>query len=107
MYASQSGHEESVRALIEKGASLEDWAPLQLAAYAATAYRGNDPRLGHSEVVGVLIGAGMAAGLDVDACLGGRTVLMHVCQCGHVESVRALIEKGASLVAVDEVRIPT
>jgi ankyrin repeat protein len=87
---------------------------------------------GHGEVVGVLIGAGMAAGHDVNACLGRvisvyareqvrnprglllsadrerrQTMLMCASQCGHEESVRALIEKGASLEAVNEVPIPT
>ena len=34
-------------------------------------------------------------------------MLLYASECGHEESVRALIEKGASLEAVDEVRIPT
>jgi ankyrin repeat protein len=34
-------------------------------------------------------------------------MLMYASQVGHEESVRALIEKGASLDAVDKVRIPT
>jgi hypothetical protein len=34
-------------------------------------------------------------------------MLMCASQGGHEESVRALIEKGASLEAVDEVPIPT
>jgi hypothetical protein len=33
----------------------------------------------------------------------GKTLLMHASQFGHQESVRALIEKGASLEAVDTV----
>jgi hypothetical protein len=32
----------------------------------------------HGEVVGVLIGAGMAAGQDVNACLG-RVISVYVC----------------------------
>jgi len=32
---------------------------------------------------------------------------LYASEFGHEESVRALIEKGASLEAVDEVRIPT
>jgi hypothetical protein len=41
------------------------------------------------------------------SCAGlqaGKTLLMCVSQCGHEESVRELIKKGASLEAVDEVR---
>jgi ankyrin repeat protein len=34
----------------------------------------------------------------------GKTLLMYASQGGHEESVRALIEKGASLEAVDTVR---
>ena len=34
-------------------------------------------------------------------------MLLYASEVGHEESVRALIEKGASLEAVDEVRIPT
>ncbi len=33
---------------------------------------------GHGKVVGVLIGAGMAAGQDVNACLG-RVISVYVC----------------------------
>jgi ankyrin repeat protein len=41
------------------------------------------------------------------SCAGlqaGKTLLMYASQFGHKESVRALIEKGASLEAVDTVR---
>jgi hypothetical protein len=41
------------------------------------------------------------------SCAGlqaGKTLLMCASQFGHEESVRALIEKGASLEAVDKVR---
>ena len=41
------------------------------------------------------------------SCAGlqaGETLLMYASQFGHEESVRALIEKGASLEAVDKVR---
>ena len=34
------------------------------------------------------------------------TALMLASECGHEESVRALVEKGASLEAVDKARIP-
>ena len=68
MFASQSGHVESVRALIEKGASLEDyWAALELAEGK-----------GHGEVVAVLILAGIAAGQDVNAWLG-RVISVYLC----------------------------
>jgi hypothetical protein len=38
--------------------------------------------MGHGEVVGVLIGAGMAAGQwqDVNACLGS-VICVYVCMC--------------------------
>ena len=126
LYASQFGHEESVRALIEKGANLETVdeegnTALQLASYygnrkvekvlckhgarGALCYAAKNDLLRdmvaeliskghdlkecdkdgttalelaaeanngrcHSEVVGVLIAAGVAAGQDVNACLG-------------------------------------
>ena len=38
---------------------------------------------GHGEVVGVLIGAIMAAGQDVNACLGS-VVCVYVCMCAGV-----------------------
>ncbi len=41
------------------------------------------------------------------SCAGlqaGETLLLYASQFGHEESVRALIEKGASLEAVDTVR---
>ena len=43
------------------------------------------------------------------SCAGqaGKTLLMYASEFGHEESVRALIEKGASLEAVDLVTIPT
>ena len=158
LYASQFGHEESVRALIEKGASLEAVdkrgnTALQLAldndnrkvakvlckhgAQGALCYAAkNDLRdmvaelilkgnleecdkdgktalelaaaANNGKVVGLLIKAGIEAGQwqDVNACLGstGKTLLMYASECGHEESVRALIEKGASLEAVDKVR---
>ncbi len=132
MCASEGGHEESVRALIEKGASLEavdessGWTALHHAAknghggVAEALLKGGcnpDIQDKHGrvalelaanyqkgEVVGMLIGAGMAAGQDLNACLGraGKTMLMCASEGGHEESVRALIEKGASLEAVDE-----
>ena len=37
----------------------------------------------HGEVVGVLIGAGMAAGQDVNACLGS-VICVYVCMCAGV-----------------------
>ena len=40
----------------------------------------------HGEVVGVLIGAGMAAGQwpDVNACLGGLVICVYACMCAWV-----------------------
>ena len=40
----------------------------------------------HDEVVGVLIGAGMAAGQwpDVNACIGGLVICVYVCMCAWV-----------------------
>jgi ankyrin repeat protein len=104
LWASYEGHADTVGVLVEKGASLEAVdeegnTALELAAEA------NDGE-GHSEVVGLLIKAGIEAGQwqDVNACLGsaGKTLLMYASQFGNEKSVRALIEKGADLEAVDE-----
>ncbi len=101
-YAAKNDLRDMLAELISKGHDLEECdqdgkLALELAAEAK-----------HGKVAGVLIGAGMAAGQwqDVNACLGsaGKTLLMYASECGHEESVRALIEKGASLEAVDTVR---
>ena len=65
-----------VEELISKGHELEECdkdgkTALELAAEA------NNGRC-HSEVVGVLIAAGVAAGQDVNACLGS-VISVHVC----------------------------
>jgi ankyrin repeat protein len=93
-----------VAELISKGHELEECdkdgkTALEL---VAEAYDGE----GHSEVLVLLIKAGIEAAQwqDVNACLGsaGKTLLMYASQCGQEDSVRALIEKGASLEEVDK-----
>ncbi len=100
-YAAKNDLRDMVAELILKG-NLEECdkdgkTALELAAAA-----------NNGKVVGLLIKAGIEAGQwqDVNACLGsaGKTVLMYASECGQQEPVRALIEKGASLEAVDEVR---
>ena len=95
---------DMVAELISKGHDLKECdkdgtTALELAAEA------NDGE-GHSEVVGLLIKAGIEAGQwqDVNACLGsaGKTLLMYASQCGQEESMQTLIEKGASLDEVDK-----
>jgi ankyrin repeat protein len=103
-YSAKNDLRSMVEELILKGYELEECdkdgkTALDLAAEA------NDGE-GHSKVVGLLIKAGIEAGQwqDVNACLGsaGKTLLMYASQCGQEQPVRVLIEKGASLEAVDK-----
>ena len=78
-YAAKNNLGDMVAELISKGHDLEECdknrrTALQLAAEGK-----------HGEVVGVLIGAGMAAGQwqDVNACLGS-VVCVYVCMCAGV-----------------------
>jgi ankyrin repeat protein len=103
-YSAKNDLRSMVEELISKGCELEECDEDGKTALdlAAEAYDGE----GHSKVVGLLIKAGIEAGQwqDVNACLGsaGKTLLMYASQCGQVESVQVLIEKGASLEAVDK-----
>jgi ankyrin repeat protein len=103
-YAAKNDLRGMVEELISKKHDLKECdkdgkTALELAAEA------NDGE-GHGEVVGLLIKAGIEAGQwqDVNACLGsaGKTLLMYASQCGQEQSVRVLVEKGASLEAVDK-----
>ena len=82
------GHVEVVKALINKGASLDQESAEDLTALMMAAERG------HVEVV--------KAWINKDASLDqknakGLTALMIAANCGDVEVVKALINKGASL----------
>jgi len=72
MYASKVGHEGFVRVLIEKGASLDTVDTSGRPALQLAVEPTPDGSRGHSEVVGVLIAAALAAGHDVNACLGSK-----------------------------------
>ena len=72
MYASKVGHEGFVRVLIEKGASLDTVDTSGRPALQLAVEPTPDGSRGHSEVVGVLIAAALAAGQDVNACLGSK-----------------------------------
>jgi ankyrin repeat protein len=95
-WAARQGHAGVAQALLKAGCNKDIQDEDGKLALEIAAYYGKD------KVVGVLIGAGMAAGQDVNACFGwrGKTMLMCASEGGHKKSVRALIEKGASLEAV-------
>lgn len=87
MFAAQSGHLETVRALIGRGARVDlhekgYYTALMLAA-------GN----GHTAVVQALAAAGAA--VDEVELTRGWTALIWAAQRGHVDTVRLLLDLGA------------
>jgi ankyrin repeat protein len=87
MWASEFGHTEVVRLLLEKGALLDEkderrgWTALMQASYK-----------GHTEVVRLLLDKGA---LVDEKDEGGYTALMRANANGHTEVVRLLLDKGA------------
>ena len=85
--ASENGHTEVVRLLVDAGADCDQahrcHAPLHIAAWQ-----------GHVEVVRLLLAAGASCDL---ALAGNRTALLLAARQGHVEVVRLLLEAGSSL----------
>jgi hypothetical protein len=72
MYASKVGHEGFVCALIEKGASLDSVDTSGRPDLQPVVEPTPDGSRGHIEVVGVMIAAALAAGQDVNTCLGSK-----------------------------------
>jgi len=92
MAASEKGHHEVVKALLEAKADVNGKASRDLQNYTALMWASEN---GHAEVVGVLI----AAGAQVHA-VDSKTVsnsLMKASREGHVDVVRALIAGGADV----------
>lgn len=86
--ASQEGHIDLVRHLIEAGANIH-----------ATSATGDTPLMyaaenGHTDVVQVLLEAGASIEHEAE---GGRTPLMKACRAGHLCTVQFLVSRGANV----------
>jgi ankyrin repeat protein len=85
MYASQNGHLETAKLLIDKGADVNSKDGMTALMYAA--------QNGHLEIAKLLIDEG--ADVNAKRFYGGMTALMYASKEGNLEVVKTLIENGA------------